>query len=50
MKILKKLQMKKIIEVELGYNTTGYNQQTQTRGLAIPFREEYISLHFRYSP
>jgi hypothetical protein len=26
----------KASKVELGYNTTGYNQQTQTRGLAVP--------------
>ena len=25
-----------MLEVELGYNTTGYDQQTQTRGLAVP--------------
>jgi len=30
------IQMKRLIEVELGYNTTGYDQQTQTRGLAVP--------------
>jgi hypothetical protein len=29
------VQMKKMLEVELGYNTTGYDQQTQTRGLAV---------------
>jgi hypothetical protein len=30
------VEMKAMLEVELGYNTTGYNQQTQTRGLAVP--------------
>ena len=30
------VQMKRLIEIELGYNTTGYDQQTQTRGLAVP--------------
>ena len=30
------VEMKKMLEVELGYNTTGYDQQTQTRGLAVP--------------
>lgn len=30
------VRMKKLLEVELGYNTTGYDQQTQTRGLAVP--------------
>lgn len=30
------VRMKKLIEVELGYNTTGFDQKTQTRGLAVP--------------
>lgn len=30
------IRVKELIQVELGYNTTGYNQQTQTRGLAVP--------------
>jgi len=30
------VRMKKLLQVELGYNTTGYDQQTQTRGLAVP--------------
>ena len=30
------VEMKAMLEVELGYNTTGYDQQTQTRGLAVP--------------
>ena len=29
-------ELVKASKVELGYNTTGYDQQTQTRGLAVP--------------